>query len=190
MCKVRVIIGFLLLHGIITAENGINKLFPKSAFTLQYAGSTGFMTIGFSKVATKLELGILYGNIPHSLGGVNYSVSLKVAYTPFRFGKKIRMEPVQIGTFPCQNFGKNLGLRWEKQYPKGYYWWTRSLRFHCFISSQISYAIAKKQADRIAFFFEANTNDLYIFSYITNRKSIKLYDIVFFGTGIKLYYSF
>jgi len=45
-------------------------------------------------------------------------------------------------------------------------------------------------ADRVAFYFEENTNELYIFSYFTNRKTIKVYDIIFFGTGIKLYFNF
>ena len=41
--------------------------------------------------------------------------------------------------------------------------------------------------DRLAVYFEANTNDLSLYSYLPNPKALSLYDIFFFGTGIKLY---
>jgi hypothetical protein len=158
---------------------------------MQYAGSTGFITLGFSKITTnnKFEIGLLYGKVPRSLGGVNRSLSMKFTYNPFQYDflKRIKMEPFQTGIFISQNFGENLELNWANKYPKGYYWWSRSLRIHYFISAQISYMIEKKRFNRITYYFEANTNDLYVYSYFPNRNTISLYDIFFFGTGIKLY---
>lgn len=173
------------------SQKHINKLFPKSVFTVQYAGSTGFLTLGFSKVTSKnkIEIGFLYGMVPRSLGGLNQSLTLKGTYNPLHLDilKRIKIEPIQTGVFICQNFGETLGLQWGNKYPKGYYWWPRSTRIHFFVSSQVSYKIEKKHFDRIAYYFEANTNDLYLYSYFPNRNTMSLYDIFFFGTGIKLY---
>ena len=190
--KKAALIFIFAMYGIAAfSQNWLERTFPKSAVNLQYAGSTGFATAGFFKVSRrdKIELGILYGYLPASLGGENHSLSLKLLYNPFQLqvSKHIQLEPLQIGTFMCQNFNKNLGLSWGPEYEKGYYWWTRSLRFHIFASGQVSYKLNTKHIDRLAAYFEANTNDLYLYSYLPNRRTMYLSDIFFFGTGIKMY---
>jgi hypothetical protein len=191
MCKIfySTLLFFLLTD--IFAQKRFRDVFPTTVFTTQFAGSTGFLTIGFSKATVKkrLEIGLFYGVVPRSLGGVNRSVSLKFLYNPFylKLHKKITFEPIQTGIFLCQNFGDNLSTSWGNKYPKGYYWWTRSLRFHYFLSSQIAYKLENKRVDRIAYYFETNTNDLYVASYISNTKTIGLYDIFYFGMGLRLY---
>ena len=169
----------------------IFRSLPKTAFTAQFAGSTGLYTFGVSKVSryNKIELGLLYGRVPKSFGGINNSLVLKFTYNPFHIAvtEKIKFEPVQTGIFINQNFSKNRSLFWTDKYSKGYYWWTRSTRFHFFLSTQVSLRIEKNHVDRLAWYFEANTNDLYLYSYLPNPRSMSLYDIFFFGTGLKLY---
>lgn len=172
------------------AQGFLKRTFPTTAFTLQYAGSTGLVTIGVSKVTpkNKLEIGLFYGRTPREYGNVR-SLSLKLTYNPIHLliRESLQLEPFQLGFFFAQNFGYNIHLSWDNRYPKGYYWWPNSLRTHIFISSQIAIVSKRKHLDRIALYWEANTNDLYLYSYLSNLQSLTPYDIVFFGLGAKVY---
>jgi hypothetical protein len=97
------------------------------------------------------------------------------------------MEPLQIGIFLAQNFGKNIDFKWSSKYPKGYYWWGSSFRQHIFFSTQLSRALPKGYFSKVSLYLEANTNDLYLYSYFSNRNTITLYDIFFLGIGTKFY---
>jgi hypothetical protein len=189
--KLNYILLLLFFFSKSKAQFHFKKVLPKSVITAQYAGSTGFLTVGFSKLTNnnKIELGMLYSRVPRSMGGVTNSASLKFTYTPFDITlyKKLNLQPFQTGVFLSQNFSENLRPQWDKKYPAGYYWWPRSLRTHLFFSSQISIEIDKLALDRVGFYFETNTNDLYVYSYLPNRKAMRIYDIFFFGLGIKLY---
>ncbi len=189
MRKCTGIFGFVLLSIYACAQH--DPLFSKSMAVTQFAGSTGLVSAGFSKVTAhdKLELGLLYGFLPEAYGGVNHSLSLKFSYNPFQFPvlKRLSIEPIQLGVFVCQNFNKGVEPTWGENYPKGYYWWPRATRFHPTVSAQLAYVAGSKHIDRIAYYFEANTNDLYIASYFPNRKALSVYDIIFFGMGLKLY---
>ncbi|MCE3279615.1 MAG: hypothetical protein K0S44_1806 [Bacteroidetes bacterium] len=172
------------------------SILPMTAGTIQFAGSTGFLTAGFFKgtKSERVQVGLLYGYTPEIFGGHLHSLSLKFIYNPVRFdlGRNFYSEPVQAGIFACQNFGKNLDLTWPSQYPSDYYWWTASLRGHVFLSTTLGVRTNRaKHIDRIAWYFEANTNDLYFASYIikNNHTSLSLYDIIFFGTGLKFYFK-
>jgi hypothetical protein len=186
---------WLLLSTILIYANSstaqFKNIFPKSSITIQYAGSTGFLTYGFSKVSKKekTEIGLYYGNVPRRYGVVNRSLTLKFIYNPFRLKiyNKFLFEPIQTGFFFTQNFGENHSLNWGNQYTKGYYWWGKSFRIHYFFSTQLSYKIEKKWMDKVAWYLEANTNDLYLYSYLPNRSFIHVYDIFFLGTGLKIY---
>jgi hypothetical protein len=175
-------------------QNALKKYLPGSAFSLQFAGSTGFLSAGYWRQTgkEKIDLGLTYGYLPKSLGGEVHVFALKFLYIPFSFKPlpALRIEPVQLGAFLALNCGENLYLFWPKdQYGHRYYWWQNNLRKHLSISSQLSWEIDSKNIERIAFYFEANTNDLYINSYIPNSRSLKLYDIIFFGCGIKTYFG-
>lgn len=161
---------------------------------IQYAGSTGFVSIGYLRQLAnkKIELGMLYGYTPGVYGGPLHSVTLKVLYNPWRIpvGSFLVVEPLQAGVFFSQHFGKDLEILWSrKQYPPLYYWWPRTLRSHPFISTAVSLQSGSKWFHRLTWYFEGNTNDLYIASYSIkqNHKSLSLYDIVYFGSGIKVY---
>lgn len=191
MKKLVILILVMSLQQLALSQTWLGRKFPTTVITAQYGGSTGFLSFGLSKATAhhKFEIGLLYGNVPKSMGGVNNSITIKTTVNPFRIHafKHILVEPLQTGLFMSRNFGEHLGPNWSSNYPNGYYWWTRSIRFHFFIGTQVSYKIEKKHIDRISAYFEANTNDLYLYSYFPNRNTIRLYDIFFFGTGIKLY---
>jgi hypothetical protein len=175
---------------LISQTNWINSNFNETAYSLQYAGSTGFMTFGINKITTnqKIEIGLQAGVIPSFIGNSQRSIVAKFLYAPFKINRKsILFQPITSGLFFARHYGESHGNSWSSKYPKGYYWWNRSLRSHIFIGTQLSINTKSNFISRISIYFEANTNDLYLYSYFPNIKSIKLYDIIFFGTGLKLY---
>ena len=172
------------------AQNRLKELIPYTTLNAQYAGSTGLVSVGIAKTSEKqlLELGLMYGYTPAFGGDANHSLFLKLSASPSRLAiaPKLYWQPIQIGVFLCQNFGKNLGLTWDQQYPKDYYWWNRSRRTHVFFGTQLTLDSGPGRIDKVALYMEANTNDLYISSYFPNRRTMKIRDIFFLGVGCKL----
>lgn len=172
------------------AQSKLSKLVPYTTLSVQYAGSTGLISAGIAKTSRKqlFELGLLYGYTPAWGDHTNHSLSVKLTGSPvqLRLAQKLYWQPIQAGIFLCQNFGKNLGLAWDQQYPKGYYWWSRSTRTHLLLSTQVTFDSALDFADKIALYIETNTNDLYIVSYFPNRRTMRITDIFFLGAGCKI----
>ena len=192
MSRITAIVLLLIFTLLINthAQHSLKELAPYTTFTFQYAGSTGLISAGIAKTGKKqlFELGLLYGYTPALGDHANHSLSIKLNVSPFQvhIAQKLYWQPIQAGGFLCQNFGKNLGLIWDQQYPKGYYWWSRSTRIHLFFSTQITVDSGIDFIDKIAFYIETNTNDLYISSYFPNRQTMRITDIFFLGTGCKL----
>jgi hypothetical protein len=185
--RYSLIIVLLLWSTLNFAQNQKPK-FGMPVLSAQFAGSVGLGSIGYHRIfcKDKLMLGIVYGNTPKRFGGI-HSFSIKFKYSPFRIpiSKRLILEPIQPGLFIFQNLGENIKLTWPSQYNGGYYWWGKSLRQHVFLSTQVSWKLQKTYFRNIGLYFETNTNDLYLHSYFPNRKSISIYDILFFGVGLQ-----
>ena len=181
------IVILLYMSHAMSAQN----LRKNTSYGIQYAGSVGFISMGYYKHSAKdkISIGLVYGFTPKKFGGPLGSLSLKVRYDPFhlKVHRNISIQPIQIGFFLAQNFGKNIDFKWGSNYPKGYYWWGSSFRQHAFISTQVSFTLPKGYFSKASFYLEANTNDLYLYSYFSNRNTITLYDIFFFGIGSRFY---
>lgn len=166
---------------------------PKPAlndgFVFQFAGSAGFGSVGYLINKNNTELSLSYGYTPKFAGGDLHSLNLKLLYNfkTISLGKAFEFSPLLVGGFVSMTFNENLSVKWPKFYAEDYYWWQRNFRQHILIGSQVDVLINNSVFKRIAFYLEANTNDLYLISLITNPKTIKLYDIIFFGAGIKLF---
>jgi hypothetical protein len=186
---------FLFLSQFLFAQTGKKKIFPTTAAGLQYAGSIGWLSAGYYRQAAnkKIELGFLYGYTPEFAGGKVHAFALKFIYEPFCINVKpdFQIEPLQAGIFVTQNFAKNLYLTWPDKYHSGYYKWASSLRVHVFFGTQVSYILNDKAVQKISFYFETNTNDLYYRSYARhdNLHSLNLTEIFFFGIGSKVYFQ-
>jgi hypothetical protein len=171
------------------AQSRLRRWLPTDGFSLQYAGSIGFMSAGYFRQTHNLhhEFSFIYGYTPQSLGGPLSGITLKYTYNPLRFriANSLQWDPIQAGMFITAWFGENLDLAWSAKYPKGYYWWQSSLRKHAFISSQLSFV--KKRVEKVSVYFEVNTNDLYLVGYYPNRETQTFTDILFFGIGAKVY---
>lgn len=183
----HILLLVLLLPMSIQAQSQTRKTF----YSMQYAGSVGFLSGGIHKLSPneKVSAGLVYGFTPKSLGGPLGSLSLKLQYTPFsiKINPQISIEPIQAGIFLTQNFGKNIDFKWGQNYPKGYYWWGSSFRQHLFFSTQATFHFQKSSFSKISIYLEANTNDLYIYSYFPNMKTMNIYDIFFLGAGTRFY---
>jgi len=190
----RIILVILLSCFQLHAQSGFKKHFPVSAVSLQYAGSIGWMSTGYfiENAKKKIELGLLYGYTPDFAGGELHTATLKFIYKPIIFYPipGVGIEPLNTGVFISQHFGRNLYISWPEKYSAGYYWWNPSTRTHFFISSQANFELQRKFVKRLAVYFEANTNDLYIGSYFghNNNRSLGLDEIFFFGVGSKIYF--
>ena len=185
---------YLLLGGLFFFESAKSQdtlltSYDRHVVTGQFAGSTGFATVGYSYMMfqEKLEAGVYAGYVPPFAGRPQGTVSLKFTYVPFNFsfGKNVTLEPLTMGGFIVQHFGDDIPLFWEEQYPDGYYWWNRSLRYHVFIGRLVGLRSKSKYINKVKFYFEANTNDLYISSYFPNSEVLSLDDIFFLGCGLK-----
>lgn len=189
------ILIFLLSCQAIFAQSEKKKILPTSAIAVQYAGSIGWLSAGYFRQSAnkKIELGAVYGYTPESLGGEIHSFALKFIYEPFiiTINQHLQIEPLQTGIFITENFANNLFWSWSDKYDSGYYWWTNNMRFHFFLGTQASYVFKNKTLKKISFYFETNTNDLYVFSYFDNDnyRSLDLDDIFFFGIGSKVYFN-
>lgn len=167
-----------------------NPLIVKRGFVFQYAGSTGYASVGYM-LGTKnvTELSSSYGFTPQFAGGPLHTINLKLSFNLKKIPlyNNVKLSPLLVGAFVTLTFNENLGFSWKEYYPDDYYWWQRNFRQHIFVASQIEFPISFLKMNKIAFYFEGNSNDLYMVSHFTNRKSLKISDIIFFGAGIKVY---
>ncbi|MBI3883522.1 MAG: hypothetical protein HY305_04710, partial [Sphingobacteriales bacterium] len=164
----KLVIIFVLIGLNLYTYGQFKKNFPKTAYGFQYAGSIGYISVGYFRLSPKekLALGALYGRTPQFAGGPLNSLTMKCIYTPFRkkLSSRFFLEPLQTGLFASGWFGEKMDMSWSGNYPKRYYWWHRNVRSHIFVSTQVSMNV-KKKIERVSLYFEVNTNDLYLYNY-------------------------
>lgn len=140
-------IPLILISDISLSQSYIKKKFPGTSVDLQFAGSVGLFSAGLSKISAreKVEVGFSLGHLPRNFGGSVQTVNLKFSYNPLNYSlsKRLAVQPIQVGVFLSQSFGEKLSLGWSSKYPKGYYWWNPSLRYHLFFSTRFTYSLNK-----------------------------------------------
>jgi hypothetical protein len=187
----KTLFTIIIVCGSLFTKAQENRSRFRPVFTAQGAGSIGLFSagIGLSGPGNKLEGHLLYGFVPGLSSGWLNITTLKFLYNPWKIdlGNRAGFYPLQVSAFLSMHSGENLGLFWDKKYPKGYYWWARNLRQHLGFSSAFAIDYAKGKIDRTLIYLETNTNDLYLYSYFPNMRTIKLWDIFFFGAGLKFY---
>lgn len=167
-----------------------NKLIPKQV-KLQFAGSMGMFSLGsgwFYGKSDQWETDLFIGFIPRidDIKG-HLTITLKQTFTPFRFqlNDAITYEPLTSGVYINKIFGPYFWNKLPDKYPKNYYFWATNTRFHVFLGQSFGFKWVKASPDtNWSFFYELNTNDLYIVSAIGN-KSISLNEIVGLSFGLR-----
>ncbi len=167
-----------------------NRLIPRQT-KLQFAGSMGMFSSGpgwYYGKRNQWETDFYIGFIPKINGSKGHlTTTLKQTYTPFhvRLNDRLGIEPLTSGIYISKIFGEYFWSRLPEKYPKGYYFWAVNTRFHVFVGQSISLKPSEKMIGKeMAFFYEFNTNDLYLISAVQN-KTIGLKDIVSLSFGLR-----
>ena len=157
----------------------------------QFAGSMGMFSVGpgwdYGKRRqweTNVYLGMIPGN-KYEEGHATFT--LKETYTPFRInlGKDFHIEPLTVGLYMTKIFGEYFWAKLPERYPKDYYFWAVNTRFNISLGQSLTIPCNGKMFSRsISVFYEVNTNDLYLISYVGNDY-IKLKDIIGLSIGVR-----
>lgn len=166
-----------------------NRLIPKQ-MKLQFAGSMGMISLGSGWVYGKKlqwETDMFVGFIPQieNMKG-HMTATLKQTYTPFRIelNEDFTYEPLTTGIYLNKIFGTYFWNKLPDKYPNNYYFWATNTRFNIFLGQAVSYKMRKESVPNWSFFYEVNTNDLYLLSIIGN-KMIKVTDIINISFGLR-----
>jgi hypothetical protein len=186
-----IVLTCALVISITASAQILRNSLPIRSLGGQFAGSVGLFSVNamLHNRSERLGIGVGAGHVPHDQGGPINTFTLRGMYTPWSVGfrERWRWEPIQTGLFIAYSTGVDLEATWPSYLEKGYYWWSPNFRQHLFMRSQLSYRMKERTVQRVAAYFEINTNDLYVYSWWPNRRSLSLYDIVFFGAGVQVY---
>lgn len=213
-CLFRLGVSALLLlgwHGVVKGENkaeesasmryekkverykrGWARLIPQYE-KLQYAGSMGLISAGFGwdyGRKEQWETDVFLGYLPRFSGNKGHvTLTLKENYIPWKLDIKKgewMVEPFTASIYINKIFGDEFWGREPDKYPDGYYNLATNLRFNLAFGQRISWKWKPVGlSNRITFFYEFGTNDLYLISYVTN-KYLHFSDIFNLSLGIKL----
>lgn len=194
-------LALLLLIGFNGRAGGVkgdtiknNRLLPDH-YKMQFAGSIGFLSlgVGYSFFHEKLELDLLIGHLPKSIGGVGItSITLKQNYRPFIIHwKRLKIRPISLGIYESYSLGDQFFLtsRLSDKYTSGYYWWSSAIRLGVYTNQEVEWSLPDKhRINTVSLYSEIGTNDLSLYSYFpnNNRKYLKFTDILKVAVGIKV----
>lgn len=185
------LILFMSSASVIAQVKARSPLLPDHV-SLQYAGSIGYMSLGmgYHLFKEKASLSLHYGYVPEVKGGELHIAAVKFEYKPFaiKLGNKLILHPINPTVFASYTFAEHLGFKFNRdQYPKGYYFWSPSLREHLALNTELKIlGDPGSQIKSISLFAEANTNDLYLISWFENRTSTPIRDIFHMGFGVRM----
>jgi hypothetical protein len=171
-------------------KNNWARLIPNQS-KLQFAGSMGMFSAGpgwYYGKRNQWETDYYIGFIP-KIAGIDGHVTttLKQTYTPFRIqcNDFLSFEPLTSGIYINKIFGEYFWSKLPEKYPKKYYFWAVNTRFNIFLGQAVSFKMGDSTLGKeLSFFYELNTNDLYLISAFGN-KTIGIKDIVGLSFGIR-----
>jgi hypothetical protein len=156
---------------------------------VQYAGSIGFLSagLGYGFFKNRISTEIIYGFVPETKGGPLDIATVRMIYNPFtiRITPSVSITPLTVSGFVTYHFGEEFYIKLPQQYYSEYYKWSSAIRYHAGFGSILSYH-GKNSGHGFAFYYELNTNDLYVKSLRANS-TLSIYDILSLGIGIKMY---
>lgn len=156
---------------------------------VQYAGGIGFISLGlgYGSRNDKLEGDFYYGYVPKSVGGVYiHAVSSKLTWHPLKKMalKSLELRPLSAGVLVSYTFGKQYFLFSPENYPYSYYNFPTALHGGVFIGGRLDKPLPGGRR-RVGLYYELGSNDREITSYLNNRSSIKITEILNLALGIK-----
>lgn len=164
-----------------------HKLLPDHV-KVQYAGGIGFTSLGlgYQSRNDRLEGDFYYGYVPKSVGGDNiHAVSSKLTWYPVKKVdlKSLELRPLSAGVLLSYTFGKQYFLFSPENYPYSYYNFPTALHAGVFIGGRVDKPF--KNGKRVGLYYELGSNDREISSYLSNRNSLKLSEILNLALGVR-----
>jgi hypothetical protein len=187
----QLFIVFFVL-AIITAKGQERKWFEPDFVGVQYAGSIGYISgmAGYRVFKEKARWSFHMGHVPQAQGGPLNIFASKLLFVPKRYtlSDRVIANPFDAGLMISYHLGSDFRSKWpEHRYPENYYWWQTSFRIHALLQSSLTIQLRHHTVFKsTTFYIEANTNELYLVSYIQNSKGLDLIDILKLGAGIRL----
>lgn len=174
------------------ARAGRTELLPRRLL-LQTGSGLGLLALGtgYAFQRDRLEAHGQVGFVPASLAGSLLLIpALKLMYTPYRvrLHRQWQLRPLTLGLYGSYTHG--LPNTDRGQYPKGYYWFSNTIRLGPLLGGALRYQWPGERGARprrLTVFYELGSNDLYLASYFANRNygSLGLADILTLGLGLK-----
>ncbi len=160
-------------------------------YSLQFAGSigTGSVGVGYNVFKEKTRLSLHYGFVPVAAGGELNIIALKWLYKPWKIQTTPRLSwnLLDVGAMVSYHFGEAFHTRWPShRYPRGYYWWRPSLRYHLLIENSVTWKLKRGAFEDISGYVEANSNELYLVSYALNTEGLSPAQVFKLGVGIRV----
>ena len=160
-------------------------------YAFQFAGSigTGSVGVGYDLFKEKTRLSLHYGFVPVAAGGELNIVAFKWLYRPWQITSSPRLSwnLFDVGAMVSYHFGEAFHTRWPShRYPRGYYWWRPSLRYHLVFENSVTWQLERGTFQAVSAYVEANSNELYLVSYALNTESLTPFQIFKLGVGVRL----
>jgi hypothetical protein len=165
-----------------------NRLVP-THIQLQYAGGMGFLSGGAGwdyGRKNQWETDVFLGFLPrYSTKESKLTFTLKQNYIPWNIhaGKRFSIAPFACGLYANTVFNEDFWISEPDKYPNRYYSFSTKLRFYIYIGQRITCHIPRGKS--ITFFYEINSNDLYIISAAGNSW-LKPTDYLKLSFGLKI----
>ena len=184
---------FLLLVTLISCSalhaQAPSKWMPDHA-KLQFAGGIGFFSIGAGYASRKknVEGDVYYGYVPKSIGGVEiHALTGKLTWfplDPFVSGK-MEWKPLSAGVLVNYTFGQQYFGFTPEKYPYDYYGHPTSIHAGIFLGGQLNRSFKSNAIRKIGVYYELGTFDVELISYVNNRNSLRIGDILNLALGLK-----
>lgn len=155
---------------------------------VQYAGGIGFTSLGlgYQSRSDRLEGDFYYGYVPKSVGGVYiHAVSSKLTWHPVKKATlgAVELRPLSLGVLVSYTFGKQYFLFAPENYPYSYYDFPTALHGGIFVGGRMDKPLSSGR--RVGLYYELGSNDREITSYVNNRSSLKITDILNLALGVR-----
>lgn len=199
-----IIFGISLTSSLIQAQTTYNerierykdkwqRLIP-SYYKTQFAGGMGLVSVGtgwdYGK-NNQWETDIFLGFLPkYSTDKTKLTFTLKQNFIPWEIhvNHRLSISPLTCGMYLNTIFGSEYWTTEPDKYPNDYYSFSTKMRIYVFAGQRFTWNInprKRQYARSLSFFYEFNTNDLYLASAATNSY-LSAKDIVKLSLGIKM----
>jgi hypothetical protein len=159
---------------------------------VQYAGSIGYISagLGYDLFQNRGRASVHFGSVPRSEGGPLNIMALKVIGEPWTIAvtERTTINPLDVGLMVSYHMGDDFKTNVPDLLAKrNYYWWHTNLRVHLITETSVTVKMDRGRFFRkITGYIELNSNDLYMVSYASNASTLKLYELVKAGVGVRL----